>query len=88
MDKMNEGVQNMQISSYKITKSWGNNVQHSEYHQQYYIVHLEVAKRVDLKRFYQRKNICNCMVTDVRLLLIISQCIQILTHCVVHLKQI
>ena len=55
VDKKSEGGQKVQNFSYEITKSWGCNVQHSDYGLQYCVVYLEVGKRVDLKRSQKKE---------------------------------
>ena len=52
---MDEGGQNVHISSYKIDKSWGCNVQHGDYSEQYCIVYLKVAKRGHLNGSHHRE---------------------------------
>lgn len=66
--------------------SWGHTVQHGDYNTAY----LNVAEIVDLKSSSQEKNnllICKMMKLT-RLVVIISQCIRILNHYVVHLELI
>lgn len=38
--------QSVQVSSYRMNKIWGSNLQHGEYGEQYYIIHLKGAKRL------------------------------------------
>ena len=45
----------VQTSSCKMSKFWASNVQHGDYSQQYCIMYLKVAKRVDLKCSHHKK---------------------------------
>ena len=47
--------QRRQTSSLKMNTFWESNVQHCEYNEQYYMLHLKVAKRVDVKCSHHRK---------------------------------
>ena len=47
--EMGEGGQNVQTSGYKITKSWGCNVQYNDC-----IAYLKSVKRVDLKSSHHK----------------------------------
>ena len=49
-------------SSYKISKSWGCDVQHGDYS---YIIYLKIAKKIDLKSSHCKKNSCDCVVMNV-----------------------
>lgn len=40
--------QRIKSSSYKMSRFWGSNIQHGDYSEQYCIIYLEVAERVDL----------------------------------------
>ena len=51
---MGEGDQKLETSSCNINKSWGYNVHHSDYCQQYCFVCLKVAKTVDLKNSHHK----------------------------------
>lgn len=55
--KMREGGQRYK-RSYKISQSWGCNVQHGD-HSQDCIVYVKVSKRVTLKSAHHRKAFCN-----------------------------
>lgn len=44
MSKMDESVQNIQVSSCKINMFWGCNVLHSEYSKQYFSVYLRLQR--------------------------------------------
>ena len=55
MGEMGEKGQKVEISSYKMSKSWGCNVQHGDYSQEYCIVYLKVARGVDLKSSHHQK---------------------------------
>ena len=60
MGKMGEGGQKVQISSYKINKSWGCDVQHGDCNTIIVLIaYLKVAKRVDLKSSHHKKENCN-----------------------------
>ena len=80
---------NVQIPSDQMEKSWGCNVQHGDSSYQYCIAYLDVTKRADLKCPHN-KNKDNFVAMDVNQTwgLAILQCMQILTHCVLHLKLI
>ena len=54
-----EMSQKIQTCSYKISKSWGCDLQHGDYSYQYCIVYLKVAERIDLKSSHQREKNCN-----------------------------
>ena len=47
--------QRVNNSSYKTIKFWRSNVQHGDCHQWYCIIHLNFAKRVDLKCSHHKK---------------------------------
>ena len=55
---MGERGQKIQTSSYKTNKCWGCTVQHGDYNFKYCIAYLKVAKRVDLKSYHKKKNVC------------------------------
>lgn len=60
---MREGGQRYKCS-YKISQSWGCNVQHGD-HSQDCIVYVKVSKRVTLKSAHHRKkHFVTCMVTE------------------------
>ena len=58
---MSEGGQKVQISRYKINKSWRCNIQHGDYSLQYRRAYLKDAKRVDLKSSHHKKKNCSCV---------------------------
>lgn len=47
LGKMGEGGQKMQTLNFKVSQSWGCNIQHGDL--------MKVAKRADLKRFHHKK---------------------------------
>ena len=55
MEKIGKGGHEVQTSSYKINQFRGYNVHHGGKSSQYYIVYLQVAKRVNLKRSHHRR---------------------------------
>lgn len=62
---MREGGQKEQISL--TNKSWGCTVWHGDNSQQYYIVHLKFARRVDLRSSHSEKKFIAFAVMDVNL---------------------
>lgn len=54
---MGEVGQKVQTSGSKINKSWGCNIQHGDCSQQYCIVYLKVARRVDIKNYHHKEKI-------------------------------
>ena len=51
---MSKEGQKIQAFSYKISKSWGYNIQHDDVCQ-YYTEYLKVVKRVHLKSYHHQK---------------------------------
>ena len=64
--QLNKGCQKMQTSSFKVSKSWGCNVQHDEYSHQHCMEQLKV-RRVYLKRPHHKEKttFLLCVVMDV-----------------------
>ena len=54
---MGEGGQKVQVSSYKINKSWDITYSHGNNSLQYCTVYMKTAKRVDIKNFHQKKKL-------------------------------
>ena len=54
MGEVEESVQGVQSSSYKMNKFWGCDVQHGDYCWKYCTAYLKVAKRVDLKSSHHK----------------------------------
>ena len=63
---MGEGGQKVQISSYKINKSWDVMYSPGNNSLQYCTVYMKTAKRVDIKNFHQKKKLQLCVVMDVK----------------------
>ena len=62
---MGEGGQKVQVSSYKINKSWDVIYSRGIHSSQYCTtVYLKTAKRVDIKNFHQKKKLQLCVVMD------------------------
>ena len=55
---MGESRQNVQTSSYKISNSWGCNIQHGNYNYNNTALYIrKLLEIVDLKNSYQKKKI-------------------------------
>ena len=52
--------QNVQNSSYEISKSWGGKLRYMTVANNM-ILHIKVAKRVDPKSSHHKKKTCNCV---------------------------
>ena len=55
MEKMGDRNQEVQMSSFKINKSYDHNIQHGDYRQYYVITNLKVAKKVNLRSCHHKK---------------------------------
>lgn len=53
--------QSVQTSNYKVNKFQGFNIQNYDYSEQYVIIHLKVAKNIDLKCYHRSHKIGNSM---------------------------
>ena len=55
VNEMGKGDPNLQTLSYKINESWRCNIEYGDYAQQYSIVYLKVAVRVNLRSSHHKK---------------------------------
>ena len=63
LGKMGEGGQKMQTLNFKVSQSWGCNIQHGNHSLKHCIGYLKISKR-DLKSFHQQKKIFVTMYGD------------------------
>ena len=57
LSKLDKRNQKVQVSSYKIKKSWDVIYSRGIHSSQYCTVYLKTAKRVDIKNFHQNKKL-------------------------------